>query len=210
MEKVNLTVVAPVFNEAEGIDKFNSRLNKVLYDIEGLKYKIVYVVDKSDDNSLDVLRDIALNNRCIRVIGLSSRFGHQASLLAGIENSLSSDAIIMMDSDLQHPPELIPQLLDKFKQGYDIVYTVRLDTDGIGWFRKKAGNSFYSLLSYLAGFKVHPNAADFRLISSRVATNLVYQFKEQHLFLRGIFSWMGFNSIGVNFHADKRFAGSSK
>jgi len=210
MTNIKLTVIAPVFNEAEVISMFNTRLIGVLNKLNNADYCVLYVVDKSTDNTVDILKVLAANNERIKILALSSRFGHQASLLAGIENSLNSEAIIMMDSDLQHPPELIPELIDKFQKGYEIVYTTRVSTENIGGLRKVLGNLFYKFLSKIADFQVNPNAADFRLISGRVATVLTQQFPERKLFLRGLFSWMGFSSVGVSYHAGKRMGGESK
>lgn len=210
MTNIKLTVVAPVFNEAEVISMFNTRLIEVLNRLNNLDYSVLYVVDKSTDNTVDILKALAIGNERIKVLALSSRFGHQASLLAGIENSLNSEAIIMMDSDLQHPPELIPELIDNFKKGYEIVYTTRVSTEDISGLRKKLGDLFYKFLSKIADFPVSPNAADFRLISNRVATVLTQQFPERKLFLRGLFSWMGFSTVGVPYQAGKRMGGTSK
>ncbi len=132
------------------------------------------------------------------------------SLLAGIENSPDAEAIIMMDSDLQHPPELIPELLANFRRGFDVVYTVRRDIEDGSFLRKLAGNSFYHLLSKLSQVSINANAADFRLISCRVARILVTGFQERNMFLRGLFSWIGFQQTGVEYIAEKRFAGQSK
>jgi dolichol-phosphate mannosyltransferase len=132
------------------------------------------------------------------------------SLLAGIENSVDSDAIIMMDSDLQHPPELIPKLLENYMQGFDVVYTVRRDTEDVGIVRKMAGNIFYRVLGTLSQVSINANAADFRLISKRVAKILSDGFQERNMFMRGLFSWIGFQQTGVEYVAEKRFAGHSK
>lgn len=210
MASINLAIVVPIYNEAEVIEAFNARLMKVLRQIEDVNYKVVYVVDKCTDNTLDLLRAIVANDESIKILCLTSRFGHQASLFAGIEDSLSSDAIIMMDGDLQHPPELIPELINKYKSGYEVVYTTRVSTENINQLRKIAGNLFYKFLSKIAEFQVNPNAADFRLISKRVAIALSESFRERKLFLRGLFSWMGFDSIGVEYQAGIRMAGTSK
>jgi len=171
---------------------------------------IVYVVDRCTDNTLEVLRGIVAVDPRTRVIALSSRFGHQMSLLAGIEHSLDADAIIMMDSDLQHPPELIPELLSKYRQGNDVVFTIRRDTEDAGLLRKKAGDVFYYALGKISQVPINPNAADFRLISGRVARALAEGFRERNMFLRGLFTWIGFNQAGVEYTAEKRFAGHSK
>ena len=207
---LKLTVVTPVYNEEQVIGHFHSRTREVLNSIDDVEATIMYVVDRCTDNTLNVLRGLQAVDSKAKVIALSSRFGHQMSLLAGIENSLDADVIIMMDSDLQHPPELIPELLSKFRQGFDIVYTVRKSTKDVGFVRKIAGNLFYSLLGKLSHVSINANAADFRLISNRVAKILSSDFQERNMFLRGLFSWMGFQQIGVEYVAEKRFAGESK
>jgi polyisoprenyl-phosphate glycosyltransferase len=180
---LKLTVITPVYNEAQVIDHFHKRTRAVLDSLNYVDATILYVLDRCSDNTLDILRGIALQDAKTRVLVLSSRFGHQMSLLAGIEHSLDADALIMMDSDLQHPPELIPELLSKFKIGNDVVYTIRRDTEDVGIIR---------------------------LVSKRVAKILSVDFQERNMFLRGIFSWIGFQQIGVEYKAEKRFAGESK
>jgi len=207
---LKLTVVAPVFNEEQVIGHFHARTHAVLSTLEGVDATILFVVDRCTDNTLDVLRGLVEVDPKSKVIALSSRFGHQMSLLAGIENSLDADVIIMMDSDLQHPPELLPELLEKYKQGFDVVYTIRRDTEDSGTLRKIAGNFFYRVIGKLSQVPINANAADFRLISSRVAKLLSNDFRECNMFLRGIFSWMGFQQAGVEYVAEKRFAGHSK
>lgn len=210
MSKVKLTVITPVFNEERVLEHFYERTKEVLATLEGIESTLLFVVDQCSDNSLNILKGLAEKDKMVRVISLSSRFGHQMSLLAGIEKSKEADAIIMMDSDLQHPPELIPELLENFKNGCDVVFTVRKDTDDVGALRKFAGNMFYAFLSKLSKVPITANAADFRLISGRVAKILSEDFKEQNLFMRGLFSWIGFKQIGVEFTAEKRHAGESK
>jgi len=208
--KLKLAVITPVFNEADVIAHFHTRTRKVLDSLDDVEATILFVVDPSTDNTLDVLREIIAEDAGARALVMSARFGHQMALLAGIENSLDADAIVMMDSDLQHPPELIPELLTSFKQGNDVVYTLRRDTEDVGFFRKIAGNLFYRSLASLSEIPINANAADFRLISKRVAKTLSCGFKERNMFLRGLFSWMGFLQDGVEYVAEKRFAGESK
>lgn len=206
-----ITVVAPVFNEESVISEFHRRVREVLDDLRD-KYdsRILFVVDRCTDDTVGVLRQIAARDSQTQVLTLSSRFGHQMSLLAGIDYAQDADAIVMMDSDLQHPPELIPQLLDGFEDGNDVVYTVRSDTENVNALRKVFGRAFYRMLSYLSDTPIRENAADFRVISARVARTLKYDIRERGLFLRGILSWIGFNQVGVEYIAAKRFAGRSK
>lgn len=207
---LKLTVVAPVFNEAQVIGHFHTRTRAVLDGLSDVRARIVYVLDRSSDNTLEILREIVAKDSNAVVLALSARFGHQMSLLAGIEYALDDDAIVMMDSDLQHPPELIPELLNQFHAGGEVVYTVRTDTEDASALRKALGNAFYSMLRKLSNVEINANAADFRLISKRVAKVLVQGFGERNLFLRGLFSWMGFKQIAVPFVAASRFAGQSK
>jgi glycosyltransferase involved in cell wall biosynthesis len=210
MANIRLTVIAPVYNEAEVIGDFHARLTEVLESLAEVDSKILYVVDRCTDNTLEVLRNLAIHDPRAKVIALSSRFGHQMSLVAGIDNSLDSDAIIMMDSDLQHPPELVPELIDNFRRGFEVVYTVRRDTEDINLLRKLAGNLFYRLLAKLSRIPMNANAADFRLISGRVAKILSTDFRERNMFLRGLFTWIGFRQTGVDYVARKRTGGYSK
>jgi glycosyltransferase involved in cell wall biosynthesis len=210
MNFLKITIVTPVFNEELVIGSFYSRLNQVLNTLINVDHSILFVVDRCSDKSLSILRDIVEKDSSVKVLSMSSRFGHQMSLIAGIEHSKESDVIVMMDSDLQHPPELIPELIENFKKGYEVVYTIRNDTEGIGSVRKFAGNIFYYLLGYLSQVPISANASDFRLISRRVASVLVSEFHERNMFLRGIFTWMGFKQVGVEYVAQKRYAGSSK
>nr|VFK79563.1 MAG: dolichol-phosphate mannosyltransferase [Candidatus Kentron sp. SD] len=208
--KLKLTVIAPVYNEEEIIGTFHTRLGEVLALLEDVDARILYVVDRCTDNTLEVLRTLARRDPRAKVIALSSRFGHQMSLVAGIDNSLDSDAIIMMDSDLQHPPELIPKLIENFRRGFEVVYTIRRDTEDINPLRKLAGNLFYRLLTKISHVQVNANAADFRLISGRVAKILSTGFHERNMFLRGLFTWIGFRQTGIEYVAQKCAGGYSK
>jgi dolichol-phosphate mannosyltransferase len=206
-----LTILAPVFNEEEVVGRFYERVRDMARTLEGRYHTtMLFVLDRSTDNTLGVLRGLALADPRVQVVSLSSRFGHQMSLLAGIDHAKDADVIVMMDSDLQHPPEVIPELLASHEGGNDVVYTIREDTEGAGVLRKSAGNAFYRLLSYLSRVPIHENAADFRLISRRVADVLRDQIRERNLFLRGLVSWMGFNQAAVRFRAGRREGGRSK
>lgn len=207
---LRLSVVTPVYNEEQVIESFYRRTRKVLDTLEGVDANIIFVVDKCRDRTLEILRTLAQSDSHITVLGLSSRFGHQMSLLAGIEKAQHADAVIMMDCDLQHPPELIPQLLANFSFGYDVVYTLRKDTESVGYVRKHIGNLFYRMLTLISETPINANAADFRLISGRIARLLVNEFPERNIFLRGLFSSMGFRQTGIEYIAEKRHAGESK
>lgn len=210
MSKLKLTVVTPVFNEEQVIAHFYARTRAVLDSLDEVETSILFVVDQSTDNTLEILRGIATTDPTVKVISLSSRFGHQMSLLAGVEHSVHSDVIVMMDSDLQHPPGLIPQLLAQYRTGMDVVYTIRRDTEDVGIVRRTVGNLFYRLLGFLSCVPINANASDYRLISRRVALLLTRDFGERNMFLRGLFSWIGFRQVGIEYLAERRFAGKSK
>ena len=194
MSRIKLTVIAPVYNEEEVIGAFHAHLGEVLASLADVDAKILYIVDRCTDNTLEVLRELVRNDRRTKVIALSARFGHQMSLVAGIDNALEADAVIMMDSDLQHPPELIPELVENFRRGFEVVFTVRQDTEDIK----------------LSRVPMNANAADFRLISGRVAKILSTDFRERNMFLRGLFTWIGFRQTSVDYVAIKRSGGHSK
>jgi polyisoprenyl-phosphate glycosyltransferase len=205
-----LTVISPVYNEAEVIESFYRTLRKELDGLaERYESRILFVVDRSSDATLDILKRIAAADRSVGILALSSRFGHQMSLLAGIDHA-DSDAVIMMDSDLQHPPSHISALLERFEQGYDIVYTIREDEQELGLLKRLSARLFYRLINSLSQVPINESAADFRLISRRVARVFQTQIRERNQFLRGLFSWVGFKSVGVLFRVRTRAAGRSK
>lgn len=205
-----LTVISPVYNEEEVIEIFYTELSRILEGVSTLyDYKILFVVDRSRDATFEILKSIAEKDKSVRILLLSSRFGHQMSLLAGIDHS-KSDVIIMLDSDLQHPPELIPKMLIKYEQGYDIVYMIREDSLEIGFLKRITSKLFYKFINRISQIPINESAADFRLISHRVAEVFRKQIRERNQFLRGLFSWVGFRSIGIKFHVRKRRAGKSK
>ncbi len=208
--KRTLTVISPVYNEQENLPIFYIELRKVLDDIKDhYESKILFVIDRCSDSSLSTAKRIADSDGRVQVLGLSSRFGHQMSLVAGIDHS-DSDAIIMMDSDLQHPPSVLPRLLEQFEKGKDVVYTIRRDNENVGLLRRQLSSLFYRVVNRLANVPIHPGAADFRLISRRVALIFREQLREHNQFLRGLISWVGFDSAEVEFEVEARRSGESK
>lgn len=205
-----LSVVCPVYNEEEVIGEFHRTLGATLDRIrDRYESEIIFVVDRSSDRTLEILRRIADQDRRVRVLALSSRFGHQMSLVAGIDHA-KGDAVVMLDSDLQHPPELIPTMLEKFEEGHDIVFTIREDAPDTGLFKRWSSRLFYRFVNTLATVPLQESAADFRLISRRVAHLFRTEIRERNQFLRGLFSWVGFRKIGLRFSGQARRGGRSK
>lgn len=200
--------MVPCYNESEVIGAFHGAIRPVLDSLSGLDTEIVYVDDGSTDDTLDKLNTIAQGDATVRVCSLSRNFGHQVSLTAGLDFA-AGDAVIMMDSDLQHPPALIPQLVTRWREGYDVVSAVRQRTAGESWFKNVTSQGFYVLLNALSATKVPAGAADFCLITKRVRQALV-DMPERHRFLRGMVSWVGFRRALIPYAAPPRAAGKTK
>jgi glycosyltransferase involved in cell wall biosynthesis len=205
-----LTIVAPAFNEEEVITEFYRQVKAVLTNLaDRYETSILFVVDQCTDRTPELLTQIAEHDKACQVLFLSSRFGHQMSLVAGLDYA-DADVIIMMDSDLQHPPGLIPKLIAEYENGAEIVSTKRTDGIVTSTFRRWVGGYFYKMMGALANIPMEPNSADFRLITRRVAKIFREQIREQNQFLRGLFAWVGFRSAVVEFQTSPRFGGSSK
>lgn len=204
-----LTVVCPAYNEAEGIQTFYEALHAELVKLsKRYETDVLFVVDGGNDGTFDILKTLSGHNPRIHIIKFSRNFGHQMALLAGLDHAIG-DVVITMDSDLQHPPQVIPELLAAYENGNDIVYTVRTGTEGGSVVRRVAGRLFYRFFQLISDLPMNENVADFRLMSRRVVDVLKNDLRERTLFLRGLVSWMGFRQASVSFVAKQRFAGKS-
>jgi dolichol-phosphate mannosyltransferase len=209
MTKKTFTMICPVYQEEEIIGVFYKELKAVLTSLsDRYDSKILFVVDRSKDRTLEVLRGIAATDAAVQVLYMSSRFGHQMSLLAGID-ACDADIVGMMDSDLQHPPDLIPTLLETFERGFDIVFTIRQDSPDVAWIKQFTSRLFYRLINKISQVPINESAADFRLISRRVADIFRTHIRERNQFMRGLMSWVGFNAVGVPFQVRARTLGRS-
>lgn len=209
MARQRVSVVAPVYNEREGIERFFTELMAVLaslpYDLT-----VVLVDDGSTDGTAEVLDRLHdAHPDQLTVLHLSRNFGHQAALTAGMDYA-EGDAVICMDADLQHPPSLIPAMLDRWREGFDIVHTVRRQTVGGKPLKDLTARIFYALLDWLSSTPIEPNAADFRLLSRRVADVFRRDLRERDRFVRGLVTWVGFPSCRLEFDAAPRLAGVTK
>jgi polyisoprenyl-phosphate glycosyltransferase len=205
-----LDVVCPVFNEASVIREFHRELRMQLDALhDRYRSRIIFVVDRSTDGTEEVIQRLCEDDPTLIALFLSSRFGHQAALVAGMDHS-TADWCVMMDCDLEHPPSVIPAMLEKGEQGFDIVYTVRRYPAELHWLRRIASSLYYRLINSMTNLSVQDGAADFRLISRRVRDVFTQSVREQNQFLRGLISWMGFRSASVVFSSQMRRSGVSK
>jgi dolichol-phosphate mannosyltransferase len=201
-----ISVVAPVFNERDTLPELHRRLTSVLAELG--TYEIVLVDDGSSDGSWPALLDLAAADSHLRLLRLSRNFGHQAALSAGLD-AARGEAIVLMDADLQDPPEVIPQLVAKWREGFDVVYAVRGDREGEPRLRLASISLFYRLLHRITPTAIPQNAGDFRLLSRRAA-DAIAAMPERARFLRGMTSWIGYRQTGVVYAREARFAGESK
>ena len=204
---MKLSVVLPVQDEAPVIPDLIPRLTSALEAL-GESWEVILVDDGSRDSSWALLEDAAEHDERIRAIRFSRGFGHQIALSAGLRLA-SGDAVVTMDSDLQHPPELIGSLLAKATEGYDVVYAVRSETDGENWFKRESARAFYWLFGRLTALDLPQAGGDFRYMSRRVVDALL-EMPERHRFLRGMTSWVGYQQAIVEYERQPRAAGASK
>jgi glycosyltransferase involved in cell wall biosynthesis len=201
-----LSIVIPVFNEAENIDTLHSRLTSVLQDMR-LEYEIVYVDDGSQDQSPALLNRLADRDSRVVVVELARNFGHQVAISAGLEHS-GGRAVCIMDADLQDPPEVLPMFLEKWREGAEVVYAIRTQRKE-WWGKRLAYAGFYRLLQRVANIKIPLDAGDFCIMDRCVVDQLV-QMPERNRFVRGIRSWIGFRQVGVQYERHSRHAGRPK
>ena len=200
-----LSVVAPVYNEADTIGEFHRRVTVALAEFP---FELILVDDGSTDETSDVLAGLASVDPRVQVVSLSRNFGHQSALTAGLDHA-NGDAVVMLDSDLQDPPELIPRMLEEWRSGADVVSAVRSKRDGETRFKLATARGFYKLFSKLADVKLDQNAGDFRLLD-RSALDALNSMRERNRFLRGMSVWVGFEQATIDYERDPRYAGETK
>ena len=200
-----ISIVVPAYNEENNIEPLAMAISSQIEKHDD--YEIIFVDDGSSDRTLINIKMLAENDSRIKYVSFSRNFGHQKALKAGIDYS-QGDCTISMDADLQHPPELIGQLIEKWKEGFDVVYTVRKDTKQTGIMKRLTSRIFYKLINILSGLDIPYGSADFRLLDKKVVLK-VKEFEENWLFLRGIISWLGFKQIGIEYSVKPRFSGNS-
>lgn len=203
-----ISIVIPAFNEEGNLCEIRKKINDVFTSLQNYSYEIIFINDGSRDNTQTTIEDLAIKFSEVKFIEFSRNFGHQNAVKAGMDNA-DGNAVITMDADLQHPPELIPELINMWEQGYDVVYTIRKYSDKISFFKRVTSSLFYSFLLKISDFElVQKGGADFRLLDRNV-NDVIKEFNENDLFLRGLTGWIGFKQTGVEYTAKDRFSGKS-
>ncbi|MET3125323.1 dolichol-phosphate mannosyltransferase [Arcicella rosea] len=206
--RLNICILSAAYNEGENLLVFYHAVKKVI-DKLPYSFEFCFVNDGSKDDTLSVIRTLAKKDESVKYLSFSRNFGQQIALKAGID-TINADAIIMMDSDLQHPPEMIPDLIELWlKKKVNMVNTLREEDQDLSWFKKQSSKRFYQVLNKVSDLKLEPGQADFRLID-RLVTETLKKSKEQDVFLRGMIQWIGYDQATIKYKANKRFAGESK
>jgi len=206
-EKVDYSIVIPVFNEEEVIEHTYERLKTVMESAEG-KYELLFINDGSRDRSVEILLNLSERDKRIKIVDFSRNFGHQIAITAGMDYALG-DAIVIIDADLQDPPELILEMIQKWREGYDVVYAKRTARKGETFFKKQTASAFYRILRAMTEIEIPIDTGDFRLIDRKVC-NQMKNIHEKNRFVRGLVSWVGFKQTAVEYERDERFAGETK
>lgn len=207
MEHPRISVVAPVFNEEETLPEFYRRVQAVM-DGLGEPWELVLVDDGSSDGSFRIAQELHKQDPHVRVVRFARNFGHQIAITAGLDYA-RGDAVVTIDSDLQDPPEVIPDLIARWQEGYHVVYGVRSEREGESWFKLFTARLFYRLIAALTDVRIPVEAGDFRLLDRKVVEDM-RRLREHRRFIRGMTSWVGYRQIGVPYHRHARFAGQTK
>ena len=202
-----ISIVTPVYNEEDNVVFFHEEITKVM-KTTGMDYELIYVNDGSKDRTDELIRELAEKDSHVRAITFARNFGHQTAITCGMDFA-RGDAVITMDGDMQHPPELIPLLLEKWKDGYDIVQTIRTSTEDSGLIKKITSAGYYKVINSISKTPVTPGGSDFRLMN-RKSLDVFLRFREHARFIRGIVGGLGFKQTTIKFEAPARHAGVSK
>jgi polyisoprenyl-phosphate glycosyltransferase len=201
-----ISVVVPAYNESPGLDLFHRRLSCALAGVEN--WEVIYVNDGSTDATLSIIEALRRADDRVALISLSRNFGKETAITAGLDHA-TGEAVVIIDADLQDPPELIPDLIASWRSGFDMVYAKRRSRAGESWLKRRTAKAFYRLMQRMGDLKLPEDTGDFRLMSRRV-TDAVRQLREQHRFMKGLFAWVGYPTTFVLYDREPRCAGVSK
>lgn len=202
-----ISIVVPVFNEQENIEVFYQEIRTYMDPLH-YTYEMIFVDDGSTDDTVQIIERLASQDKRIKALLLARNFGHQVALTCGMEHT-EADAVITMDGDMQHPPKLLPTLIERWEEGNEVVQTVRVDTVGVSAFKRTSSRMFYRILNLLSNTEITEGGSDFRLIDTKVVQTFC-AFQEKARFIRGIIGDIGYRQTQVRFVAPQRFAGQSK
>jgi glycosyltransferase involved in cell wall biosynthesis len=201
------TIIAPIFNEVENIPELYRRISEVM-DSTNTSWELVMVDDGSTDGSSDLIRELAVSDTRVRPVIFARNFGHQIAVTAGLDYS-RGEAVVIIDADLQDPPELILEMISKWQEGYEVVYAIRSEREGETWFKEFTASIFYRIIYRITDVDIPLDTGDFRLLDRKVV-DVMGQMRERHRFLRGMSVWVGFKQTGVEYKRAARFAGETK
>ncbi len=201
------SIIAPVFNESDCLDTLYDRVKEVM-DATQESWELVLVDDGSTDGSTDLIRTLAEKDERVRKVIFARNFGHQIAVTAGMDYA-RGDAVIIIDADLQDPPEVMLELIQKWREGYEVVYAQRAEREGESWFKLATASLFYRTIYRITDVKIPLDTGDFRLLDRKIV-DVMKTMREKHRFLRGMSAWVGFRSIGVPYKRAARFAGKTK
>jgi dolichol-phosphate mannosyltransferase len=205
--RITYSIVAPVFNEAESLPLLHERIKQVMTSMRE-PWELLLVDDGSTDGSTEAILRLARQDRHVRPVIFARNFGHQIAITAGWDYA-RGDAIVIIDADLQDPPEAIPELAQKWREGYEVVYAIRAEREGEGWFKRLSASAFYRLIYRITDVRIPVDTGDFRLMDRKVV-NVLKTMRERHRFPRGMSAWVGFKQIGVHYKRSPRYAGVTK
>ena len=203
-----ITIIIPVYDEEKVVNECYKRVKESLKKIPDYTYEIIFVNDGSKDRTLEILEDIASKDEQVKVISFSRNFGHQAAVTAGLKE-VTGDAIVIIDADLQDPPELIPDMVKKWEEGFEVIYGKRSTRKGESAFKLLTAKMFYDTLNALSDVEIPKNTGDFRLVDRKVV-DTINSLPEHNKFLRGLFSWVGYKQYAYEYERQERFAGETK
>lgn len=207
MSEITCSIIVPMYNEEDVIEETYKRLKKVM-DPYGDSYELIFVNDGSRDRSAEIVYGLALQDPCIRLLDFSRNFGHQAAVSAGLDYA-AGRAVVIIDADLQDPPEVIPQMLDLWREGFEVVYGKRIKRQGETAFKKVTAYLYYRILRWMTNAEMPTDTGDFRLIDRKVC-DVMKSLSEKNRFLRGLVHWVGFKQTAVEYVRDERWAGETK